>query len=618
MLAAILLTVALLIPGSLLAQKAAVKSDASPQACSDYEKNFPTCGIPIAEQKKAKALYQESQKLAGKKQFELALEKVKAARAISLRDTVYASSEKMIEEKLAAEALRKGNQAMHAGDATAALADFRQAVEIDPSNEYAEQRLHDALPARESFGTPQFRARLGETRLEPTPGVHSFEYKGDSIHAMQQFAKLFGIALTLDQGLTSRNVRIKLDDVSWETGSKILQRLCKVLIIPMGEQQALLANDTEENRRDLMPMTLRTFYSLGGSTPQELTELTTALRVLFDLRFITPNPSQGSIVIRAPQQTINAITVFLEYLQDDRPTVMLEVQVFEVSTAFTRDIGTTVPDQFTVFNVQSEINSLVSSSSYQQIVAALQASGQAVNATTILAALLAAGSSTSSVLAQPFGTFGGGVTLTGVTIPTTSAHFLDNRSVARTVDDILLRTEHGKAATMKVGERYPIVSSQFSASSPTTSLLSSLGVGALTTASAVPSPQFSYEDLGLVLKATPQVHGKLISLDYELALRAIGATEANGLPDITNREIKGTISTEDGGAVVVAGLVDKSEMASINGFPLLAEIPGLSSAFSVQTKEHTTDELLVVIKPYLTSERTHGGSYIPIPTNIPK
>jgi type II secretory pathway component GspD/PulD (secretin) len=623
MLAAVLLAVALLLPGSLLAEESATRSDAktaaSTQPCSDYEKNFPPCGIPEAARKEAKSLYQQSTKLAAKKQFGLALEKVKAARAISPQDAVYASAQKATEEKLSAEALREGDQAMLAGDATAALAAFRQAVEFDPTNDYAQQRLHDALPAPEAFGTAQFRARLGETRLEPAPGVFSFEYKGDSIHAMQQFAKLFGIDLVSDQGLTSRNVRVKLDGVTWETGSQIMQRVCKVLIVPMSEQQALLANDSEENRRDLTPMTLRTFYSVGATTPQELTELTTALRVLFDLRFITPNASEGTIVIRAPQQTMDAITKFLEYLQDDQPTVMLEIKVFEISTTFTRDLGTSVPNEFTFFNITSEINSLVNSSSYQQIVAALQASGQTVNATTILAALLASSSSTSSVLGQPFATFGGGLTLSGVTIPTSSLHFSNNNSLARTVDDILLRAGHGKAATMKLGERYPIVSATFAATSPASSLLSSLGIGtAAAAATTAPSPQFSYEDIGIVLKATPQVHGKLVSLDYELAIRAIGATEANGLPDITNREMKGTISTEDGEAVVVAGLVDKSEMASISGIPFITEIPVLGQALSVQTKEHSADELLVVITPHITSGRTHEGSYIPIPTNLPK
>ncbi len=637
MLAAVLLAVALLIPGFLFGQESAANASnaannaasgvaindastaASAQPCSDYEKSFPSCGIPKAEQKRARTIYEQSQKLAAKRQFDLALMKLKAARAISPLDIVYASSQKTLEKKLSAEALREGNQAMLAGDTDSALAAFRQAVEVDPANEYAIQRLHDALPLPEEFGTAQLRARLGETRLEPAPGVHSFEFKGDSIQALQQFARLFGITLVSDQGLSSRNVRIKLDEVSWETGSQILQRVCKVLIIPMSEQQALLANDSEENRRDLTRMSLRTFYSVGGSTPAELTELTTALRILFDLRFITPNASQGTIVIRAPQQTMDAITTFLDYLQDEQPTVMLEIKVFEISTTFTRDLGTSVPNDFTFFNVSSEINSLVSSSSYQQIVAALAASGQTVNATTILAALLASSASTTSVLGQPFGTFGGGLTLSGVTIPTSSAHFSDNSSLARTVDDVLLRSEHGKAATMKVGERYPIVSSQFSASSAATSLLSSLGIGtAANGTTAIPLPQFSYEDLGLVLKATPQVHGKLISLDYELTVRALGATEANGLPDITNREMKGTISTEDGEAVVAAGLVDKSEMASINGFPLISEIPVLGNALSDQTKVHSADELLVVIKPHITSGRTHGGSYIHVPTDIPK
>ncbi len=621
MLAAILLAVALLIPGSILAQQSTAQGDASAQPCSDYDKNFHPCGVPETEQQNATKLYRQSLKLVRKKQLEPALEKVKAARAISPLDVVYASTQKAIEERLAAAALREGNQAMLTADAPAALAAFRRAAELDPENEYAQQRLHDAEPApEESGGAAQQHARLGETRLEPTAEMHSFEFKGDSTQAMQQFAKLFGIALVTDQGLKARNVRIKLDEVNWETGSQILQRLCKLLIIPMSERQALLANDTEENRRDLMPMSLRTFYGLGGSTPQELTELTTALRVLFDLRFITANASEGAIVIRAPQPTMDAIASFLEYLQNERPTVMLEIDVFEISTSVTRDLGVTVPDQFTFFNISSEVNSLVSSSSYQEIVAALQASGQTVNATTILAALLASSASTSSVLGQPFATFGGGLTLSGVTLPTGSLNFSNNTSVARTVDQVLLRADHGKAATMKVGERYPIVNSQFSAASPAASILASLGIGSTANAAAsVPSPQFTYEDLGLVLKATPQVHGKLISLDYELTVRALGATEANGLPDITNREMKGTISTEDGGSVVVAGLVDKSETASIDGYPLLSDIPGLGDAFSLHTRQRTYDELLVVIKPYITSGHSGGeGSYIRIPTVVPK
>jgi Flp pilus assembly secretin CpaC len=279
-----------------------------------------------------------------------------------------------------------------------------------------------------------------------------------------------------------------------------------------------------------------------------------------------------------------------------------------------------VPDQFTVFNVATEVNKLVSGSEYSEIVAALQEAGQSVNATTILAALLASSSSTtsSSVLGQPFATFGGGLTLSGLTIPVTTTHFSANKALARTVDDVMLRAGHGKAATMKVGERYPIVTSEFSATSATSSLLSSLGISTTGTTTSVPSPQFSYEDLGMTLKATPQVHGKLISLDYELTIRSLGATQSNGLPLLTNREMKGVISTDDGESVVIAGLVDKGEMASINGIPLLAMIPVLGKTFSYDTKENTYDELLVVITPHITAGGSQSGSYVPVPMNGPK
>jgi type II secretory pathway component GspD/PulD (secretin) len=632
MLRAALLAVALLIPGLTYAGDEPAKTDApakgdtpakvagaaTGQPCSDYQREFPPCGLSKTEKKKAKHLYVQATRLAKKKQLDEALKVMQAVRAIAPQDAVYAGAERAIQEKVISDAMHTGDKAMQKGDANSALGAFRRAVGIDPTNEYAQQRLRDALPAPEQFGPAQLRAEEGETQLRPSTGLQSFDFRGSSTDLLQQFARSFGISSVPDEGLTARQVKIKLDNVSWEQGSEILGHLCKVLIIPMSEHQVLLANDSEENRRDLVRMSLQTFYSLGGDAPQDLTDIVTALRVLFDLRFITPNAQMGSIVVRAPQKTLEAITQFLTYLQDERPTVMLEVKIFQISSTFTKDLGTTLPNQFTVFNVPTQVNSLLSGSAYSQLVAALQAAGQPVNATTILAGLLASGSSSSSTpLGQPFVTFGGGQTLTGVTVPATTLNFSVNNSMARTVNDVVLRAGHGKAATLKVGERYPIVSSQFSASSATSSLLSSLGINTGTT-SSVPSPQFSYEDIGLTLKATPQVHGKLVSLDYELTLRSLGAVQSNGLPLLTNREMKGTISTDDGEAIVIAGMVDKGEMASINGFPLVSMLPVLGSALSAETREKTYDELMVVVTPHITAGRVGAGSYIPVPMNVPK
>lgn len=622
-LAAALLLPAILFPYTLHATQSAAPAAGgrveNPPPCSDQDASLSPCGVSSADHKKADSLYRESVKLARHGHFEQALEKLQAALAISPRDTVYATAAQALRQKVAAMYLHQGDEAIEKGDAASALAAFRRAQELDPANDYAAQRLRDVLPAP----PPALAAELpaadsGEVRLEPTAGAHNFEFRGTSTAAFEKFAALFGITTIPDDGLNARNVRITLDNVDWETGSQLLEKTSKILLIPLSEHQVLLANDTVENRNSLTEMSLRTFYGQGGSTPQQLTDLIAALRVLFDLRFVTADPDQGAIVVRAPAPTLDAVARFLDDLQDDQPTVMLEIQVFEVSTILSKDVGVSTPDQFTVFNIPSEINRLTSGSSFQQILAALQASGQAVNASSILAALLATGS--SSPLSQPFATFGGGLTLSAVTVAATNTHLNGSDSLARTVDELLLRSEHGNAATMKVGERYPIVTTEFSATTATSSLLSSLGINVpgSTSATSIPTPQFSYEDLGLVLKTTPQVHGKLISLDYELTLRSLGPTQAEGPPVLNNRETKGSISTEDGKGVVIAGIVDKGETSAINGIPLLSAVPILGKAFSVATREKTSDELLIVVTPHVTSANRTRGLYLPVPMNVPK
>ena len=617
-----LLAVALLLPAVVFPCSLYASQDSPPSVttppCSDHDGSFPSCGVSGADHEKADGLYRKAAKLARHGQFEEALRMLQDALAISPQDTVYATAEQALRQKVAAMQLRQGNLAIQNGDSTSALASFQRAQQLDPANEYAAERLHDVLPGTAAAGQGWLTAELGELRVEPTPGVHDFEFRGPSPEAFAKFAGLFGITTIPDDGLNPRNVRINLDNVDWETGSDLLQKAGKILLIPLTEHQVLLANDTAENRNSLTGMSLRTFYAQGGSTPQQLTDLTSALRVLFDLRFVTPNAAQGCIVVRAPGPTLDAVARFLDDLRDEEPSVMLEVQVFEVSSVFTKDLGISTPDQFSVFNIPSELRSLTSSASYQQILAALQASGQAINASTILAALLASASS-SSPLSSGFATFGGGMTLSAISYGATNVHFNGTDSLAHTVDEVLLRSEHGNAATMKIGERYPIVTTQFSAATAASSLLSSLGVNVPSAlATSIPTPQFSFEDLGLVLKATPQIHGDLVSLDYELTLRSIGATQSNGPPVLNNRECKGSISTGDGKSVVIAGLVDKGETSALNGIPLLSAVPVLGKLFSVETKEKTADELLIVVTPHVTSANRARGIYLPVPMNVPK
>ena len=131
-------------------------------------RDFLPAVFPRRTRKKQRRSTSKGKSWLGKKQFDAALQKVKAARAISPLDTVYAigsrrRSRRRWPPRRCARAIRRCWPAI----ADAALAAFRRAAEIDPTNEYAQQRLHDALPAPRAW----YGAVSRQPRRDPA-GAH--------------------------------------------------------------------------------------------------------------------------------------------------------------------------------------------------------------------------------------------------------------------------------------------------------------------------------------------------------------------------------------------------------------------------------------------------------------
>ena len=170
MLRGALLSVALLLPAALGAAEdaaasavpgAAAVEAAATQPCSDVTPHFPSCGISSREVRNAKALYREMEKLLHNQKYDEALAKLSAVRAISPRDVFFINAETLLRQHAAAAQVRLGGQALHAVEPAAAIAAFRKALELDPANTYAAERLHYALPPREQ-SRPILAADAGE------------------------------------------------------------------------------------------------------------------------------------------------------------------------------------------------------------------------------------------------------------------------------------------------------------------------------------------------------------------------------------------------------------------------------------------------------------------------
>ncbi len=564
---------------------------------------------------KAKRQFKAGVKLNAAGQTDAAFEKFELAAELAPHNFEFLTAREFTRQQLVMQSLKQGNQAMLDHNEIVAMADFRRALEFDPTNEYALQRLRDSIPEDEEPLSKTMRVVEQSTPLElqPTEQHHDFHFKGDGKSLLTQVAQAYGITAQFDDSVQPKRVRFDIEDVNFATAMEAATRVTKTFWVPLSVKQILLAADTVEYRRNYQRMSLRTFYLPDLATDQELTEMTNSLRVLLNLRYIAPDKAQSTISIRAEDAVLEAASHLLESLAGGRPEVLLDMRVYQISSNLLRQLGTTPPAQFTLFNISPALIAGLGQNS-QNLINQLIASGgiNQANSQAIQALLSSLSSQTSSILSTPFATFGGGATLFGLTGGTgTTININLNESDIRTLDHVTLRASQNNAAVFKVGERYPIVNATFAPIYNNPAISQVIGNQSY----IAPFPSFNFEDLGLNLKATPIIHAdRDVTLKLELTIRSLGAQTVNGIPIINNREYSGTITLKNGESSVIAGLISLADSRSIGGFPFLSSVPGLTYVTSSHTRNDMEDDLLVVITPHILRLPDNKSFAVQLPT----
>ena len=277
-----------------------------------------------------------------------------------------------------------------------------------------------------------------------------------------------------------------------------------------------------------------------------------ALQQSLEIRRAVLDPGKRMILMRGPYSRVSIANALLKQLLDYKPQVAVEIELVTFAENKSRSWGL-----------------------------GLMTSSNLVNFGQGLAqAVWANPSKLSSFLGFGGGTTFFGLGLTGANI---FAHATEGES--RT----LLRSEivvtDGQAATFHVGDKYPIVTAQFSGAQ---------GLGAL--------PNFTFEDLGLILKVTPAIHSMdEVSLDVDAEFKALGGSGGNGIPIISNRKLQSKVRLNTSEWAVVAGLMSRSEADGISGIAGLASLPVVGHLFRDTTHSVDFSESMILIKVRLLS-----------------
>jgi type II secretory pathway component GspD/PulD (secretin) len=117
-----------------------------------------------------------------------------------------------------------------------------------------------------------------------------------------------------------------------------------------------------------------------------------------------------------------------------------------------------------------------------------------------------------------------------------------------------------------------------------------------------PPPTFTFEDLGLVVKITPHIHGiEEVTLDMEAEFKVLSGQAINGVPVISNRKITSKVRMKNGEWGIVAGLLSTTEARAISGIAGLSSVPLLAPLVRRNTKTRDSTEVLLIVKPKLLS-----------------
>jgi type II secretory pathway component GspD/PulD (secretin) len=579
--------------------------------------------IPAKQVREAEDAYLQGAREVDHKDLEAAEKSLVRATQLNPNNRDYALALIVTREHRLTELVQQAAKQRELGNNQRAEELLQQARKLDPNNAVIAQHFGaSALPVGSELpsGNAVANSLGGAVKLEPRPGKQDVHLRGGASEVLRQLYAQFGITASFDSSVRSVfPIRLDVGGVTFEQAARIAAEMTKTFAIPVQAHTALIAEDTEDNRKRLKPQVEETIY-MPGMRETQMTEMANLARSVFDLTSVTASPTTDTIVLRGDPDSLKILNATFDGLAGADSDVMLDIKLYEVDRTNTRNLGLQLPSSIGIFSIAQEAQQLVSAnqSLINQAIASgiIKTTGNAfTDLLTEAAFLIGSGVASASQFGNLIGLVGGGLTLSGVYIGSQATiNLLLNSSDVRMLDALQVRAGTNQDATFRAGTRYPILTSTYSygvqgsAASSVAGLningssVSSLLQQYLGNNAQVSVPQIQYEDLGLTVKATPVILGAAtVQLKLDLKLEALGAGTINNIPVLNSRQLTSIATIPVGQTALLASEVSSSEMRSVQGLPGLGELPGFQSTTN-ENKVVSTGELLITITPHVVRE----------------
>ena len=275
----------------------------------------------------------------------------------------------------------------------------------------------------------------------------------------------------------------------------------------------------------------------------------------------------NALIINAPPKIMRSMEQVIDKLDIRRLQVLLETIIVEVSAEKAADLGVTwaVGD--------ADLENAVGITQFDDTVGV-----------TGLARAIIAEDPTTAALNNGINVGLGRLSDTGLSFVAV-IEALEADTNTNVMGTPILTTLDNEEAEIRVGQEVPFVTGSFT----------NTGTAG---GSVNPFQTVEREQVGLTLKLTPQINeGNAVRLKIEQELSSISeSTQAVDLVT-NNRAINTSVIVEDGGTLVLGGLIRDDQLEKEQRVPLLGSIPLLGALFRSTSTQNIKTNLMFFIKP---------------------
>ena len=303
---------------------------------------------------------------------------------------------------------------------------------------------------------------------------------------------------------------------------------------------------------------------------------------------IQADPATNSLIITAAEPQYRQLRAVIDQLDSRRAQVFVESLIAEINSDKAAEFG--IQWQNTLNGSKTDTNNLsaigTNYGTAGKNLLALTASGFSTTVATATA---------PTVLPATGLNLGLGTIIAGKTILGMFANFLQTTGEGNILSTPNLLTLDNEEAKIIIGQNVPFVTGQY------TNSASSSG----TTGTVNPFQTVERKDVGLTLKVKPQIsENGTIKLEIYQEVSSVQASSINSTTGlITNkRSIQTNVLVEDGGIVILGGLLQDEYSGNKEQVPLLGDIPLFGNLFKTESRSRKKTNLMVFLRPVVVRD----------------